>query len=609
MNEYIPITLASIGMMGMLCQWMAWTFKVPSILFLILLGMALGPFTGFLQPDEMFGDLLPPFVSFSVAIILFEGALTLKFHELEKTARVMTTLVSAGLVVTWLGSSFAAHYFLDYGWPFALLLGAIISVSGPTVILPIIRSVRPRPEVANILKWEGIVIDPIGAMLALLVFEYFNIQDHFILPIIGKLIVTGTFGAFILTGIVAFIMRHHVLPAHLMKVSILMLVITIFALCDMVQHDSGLLAVTLAGILLANKKDLALNELLDFKESISVILISCLFIILPARLELEPILAVLPGAGILLAFVTFVVRPVAVMLATVRTTLNWREKLFLSWIYPRGIVAASVASLFSIYISNGNPNFDRVDDLAPMVLLIIVGTVLLQSLTATPLASFLKINEKNREGVLVVGINTVTLALGKALKELNFPVLLVDSDWEKVRNARMEGLKTYLGNIMSEHADRNLDLFGIGRMIALSHQPSINILACMRFKNEFGANNVYSGRTTEEKEALERENLAQDFKPNYLFSEDLTLAKFSSLLSQGYKVSKTNITENFPYEEYKKIYGENSYPLFVVTPNQRLIPYQASKDFLPPKKDGAIISLVPPREDKEQKDATATPKD
>lgn len=587
---------------GIGCQILAWRLKLPAILFLLLTGFIAGPVTGAISPDDMFGDLLFPIVSLGVAVILFEGSLTLRFEDISKNANVVWRLVSIGMIITFAVAASAAYHLGQVTLPIALLFGAIVTVTGPTVIMPLLRSVRPTPEASNILRWEAIVIDPIGAIMAVLVFEYVTMDDMSELWLtLAKLFLSGVVIGVLCAGMLTYIVRKHLVPDFLMKVMILAYVIGVYTLCDFIQPESGLLAVTIMGIYMANRKGLYLEEILDFKESLSIIIISGLFILLAARMDINTVIQAEWSGMLVLLAIIFVARPLSVFFSTIGSRLNWRERAIISWIAPRGIIAAAIAPLFALKLEA--QNFEGADMLTSLVFIIIVGTVIIQSVTAGPLARLLRVAEPEPSGVLIVGANKLARAIGVALKEAEFNVLLADTNWDDVSEARMIGLKTFFGNVVSEHADRHMDLMGIGKMLAISKQPSINALAAMRYRREFGGNNIYVIKTEEERRTREKDHIAQGYTAPCLFSGHMTQAQITAMLVTGYEIRATQITENFTYEDFMQKYKDESLPLFAITKKHKLVPY-IEKINVTPEPGWTILSLLPAQDTKKKK-ATA----
>jgi NhaP-type Na+/H+ or K+/H+ antiporter len=353
MQADILISLAAIGILGIACQWLAWYVRLPSIMFLLVGGLIIGPVTGILNPDKLFAELLFPLVSLSVAVILFEGSLTLKIEEIKELRSVVRNLISIGTLITWIITALSTHLLLDFELSLAFLFGALVVVTGPTVIIPMLRTIRPNAKISNVLRWEGIVIDPLGALLAVLVFDFIITSQRenalgSILLIFGNIILIGSAIGALSALALGFVLKRHLVPEYLRNVLTLTLVFGVYALADVVEYESGLLAVTIMGMTLANMKDIDIDDILDFKESLSVLLISGLFIVLAARIDIRQLLDIGIPALLVLFSVMFIARPLAVFASTIGSDLDFRERLIISWIGPRGIVCAAVAALFAI---------------------------------------------------------------------------------------------------------------------------------------------------------------------------------------------------------------------------------------------------------------------
>jgi len=596
MNENIVLTLAGIGILALICQWFAWWVKLPAILFLLITGILVGPVLGLINPDAIFGDLLFPFVSLSVAVILFEGSLTLKFSEIKGLESVVRHMVSTGMLTTWAITTVASYYLLKIPLQLALLFGALTVVTGPTVIVPMLRTVRPTTHLSNILRWEGIVIDPIGALLAVLVFEFIILGSggaafgHTLWIFAGQLLTGFLFGA--LAGYVwGILLRRHWLPEFLHNVATLMMVFGVFALSNHIQSESGLLTVTVMGIWLANMKDVDVEGILDFKETLSLLLISGLFIILAARIDFTRVAELGWGALGVLLVMQFVARPVKILVATFGSSLNWRERFLLAWIAPRGIVAAAVAALFSLKLQQ--QGFAQASLLVPMTFIVIIGTVALQSSTARILAVWLGVAEPDPKGILIVGANPVARAIARALQKAGLQVQLADTNWSNVRAAIMDNLPTFYGNVVSEHADRRLDLVGIGRLLAVSNINEENALAAVRYRPEFGIANIYSLQITSEEEG--------DIKTgrprvgHIAFGDQVSYTKLSALLAEGAEIRSTRLTEEFDFDEYYKKYFR-AIPLFAISPRGKLQIYTADGE-IEPVAGWTLISMIKEKDD------------
>jgi len=560
--------LALIGFIGSVSQWFSWWIKIPSILMLLLSGFLLGPVLGVLNPNELFGDLLFPIVSLSVAVILFEGALTLNFREIKGQGSVVTKLVSVGMLVTWVIISVFTHYLIELDWLLSFLFGSLVVVTGPTVIVPMLRILKLNSNIANILKWEGIIIDPIGATLAVLIFGFIEsvnantggLIDIFLTFL--KIILTGGLVGLLGGYLLSFILKKHLLPEYLHNVFTLNLIFMVFVISNTFAHESGLLAVTLMGMLLANTKNLNISGILNFKESLTLLLISGLFIILAARIDLNSLLNLGWKAILLLLVIQFIARPLSVAFSTYNSSLNIREKAMLAWIAPRGIVAAAVSALFALQLEQ--QGIARAEELVNLTFFVIVGTVVFQSLTAKFIGSVLKVANPHANGILIVGGNSVAITIAEALNKEGFECLIIDSYWKNIQNARMKKIRTFYGNPVSEHADHNLDLIGYGKLLAISMNTELNYLAATRYRPEFGEANVFTLKNSETNGNEEKHVVSKKTRGLNLFGVDVSYKKLASLLSKNGVIKGTNITEEFSFEDYLKQYNNQVLPMFAI---------------------------------------------
>jgi len=598
--------LASISFAAIICQWVAWKVRLPAILFLLLTGIVAGPLLGVFDPQEVFGNLLLPFVSLSVAVILFEGSLSLKFEEIAGLQKVVRKLVTTGVLTTWFVTAIGVYFILDFSVEISLLFGAITVVTGPTVITPMLRTVRPNEKLANILKWEGIVIDPIGALLVVLVYEFIisstgaQAITHTALAF-GKIVTIGVILGFIGGQGLGMAIRDHWLPEFLHNVGVLSIVFAMYALSDLLQPESGLMTVTIMGIRLANMKNVPIEGIADFKESLSVFLISMLFIVLAADLEFEKLRLLGPGAFLIFLLIQFVARPLKIAVTTFGSELTWREKALLGWIAPRGIVAAAVSALFAIRLEEAG--YPEAESIVPLTFAVIIGTVALQSSTAGILARWLGVAEPFPKGYLIIGANSVARTIAKIITKNGYRALLADTNWENIKEARMEGFKTYFGNPISDHAERYLDLVGIGKMLALSPNPDLNIIATIHFRHEFGRKKVFSLlAATSENDSSEKHMVSSDLRGYVIFGETVTYSKLASLIAQDAEVKSTKLTETFTYKDYLNQYGKRATTLFALTPKGKLELFVEGHKMKPI--DGwTIISLIEPEPESKEKAA------
>ena len=511
------LELAGIIILGILAQWVAWRFKIPAILPLILIGLLVGPIAAeFLSEDGakwiepiwngekgLFpGEGLYYFVSLAISIILFEGGLTLKRSEIRNVGPVITKLITLGSAVTFFAAGILAHFVFDLSWEISFLFSGLIIVTGPTVITPILRNIPLKKDVSAVLKWEGILIDPIGALVAVLVFEFISVGGDSgftktALMEFGKIILFGTTFGFTFAHALAFAINKKLIPHYLLNVVSLSTVLLVFVESEIFAHESGLLAVVVMGMVLGNGKLENLKELLYFKESLSVLLISILFILLAANINIEDLeLLYSWKTGILFAAVVFLVRPLAVFLSTYNSNLKLNEKLFISWVGPRGIVAAGIASLFgSKLIKEG---VEGAEYITPLVFMIVLGTVLLNATTARLFAKIVGVFLTKSEGILIIGASKVSRLLGHYLENNGRHVVLIDSNLTNIKKAKELGLEAFDSNIYSETLADNIELNDVGYLMALTGNSDINKYAIDKFGEQFGENGSFRLVTKDE---------------------------------------------------------------------------------------------------------------
>ena len=594
MDNTILLSLAGIGVLGICCQWLAWWARLPAILFLLIVGILVGPVFNILDPDALFGKLLFPIVSLSVAVILFEGSLTLKFEDIRGHGKTVSNLITIGALITWLIIAYSTHYLIGFPFELAFLFGAVVIVTGPTVIIPMLKTVRPNAKIANVLRWEGIVIDPLGALLAVLVFNFIiSGQQHYSVSTIaitfGKIIFIGFSIGFISGWLLGQLLRKQLVPQYLRNVLTLISVCAIYVLSDTIEHESGLLAVTIMGMTMANMKDMDIDDVLAFKESLSLLLISGLFIILAARIEFYQFIQLgWPALGIL-AITMLVARPVSVFISAIGSDLSFNEKLLISWIGPRGIVAAAVSALFALRLENAG--FAEAGLIVPLTFSIIIGTVVIQSASAKFFAKILDVREPPPSGLLIIGAGNVARAIGKELQAQGFKVVLTDSTWENISLARMDGLETYYGNPISEHADRHLNLIGLGKVLAISGRSNLDTLACLKFKSEFGVKNVYELKSSREKHIDEKHIVSTRHRGYELFGENVAYGNLAYLLRNGAEIKSTQLSDEFTFEQYLEKYGERVTPLFAIDNKQHIQIFVANGK-MKPESGWTVIGMI-----------------
>jgi NhaP-type Na+/H+ or K+/H+ antiporter len=589
------IFVTSVLALGIVAQWLAWRFRLPAIVLLLAFGFAVRFVYG--PPNQFISNqLLLPLLSIAVGIILFEGGLNLRLRELRETGGVVLRLVTVGLVITGVLTAFGAHWILGFSVDMSALLGALLTVSGPTVILPLLRHVRPTRRIGSIVKWEGIVNDPIGAVSAALIFELIaygsngdltmeSLRLWSIALVIG--LGVGGFVAFCLIQV----LRHYLVPDFLQSPVVLTAVVVAFVVSNLIQAESGLITVTVLGVILANQRRVSLQHVMEFKEALGVLLLSMLFVVLASNVDVSwDVLKPIAWQCILfIAFLMLVVRPIAVFVSTFGAGLSWQERVLLAWLHPRGIVAAAVASLFALRLSN-SAFADEAPQFVLVVFLVIVATVTIYGLTLGPLALRLGLSRQNPQGVLFAGASQVVCDIALAIKSEGFQVLLVDTNHRKIAAARMAGLPVCFASISSEFVHDDTDLGEIGRLMAVTPNDEVNTLACLAFAEQFGRAGVY--------QLAAPESTSERYEPNTshrrgrtLFRKGVTFDVFQELWEKGAQVKRTLLSADFTYEDFRKRHGEKALVLFTVDEQGRL-KIRTADDETVPKAGHKVIALV-----------------
>ncbi len=596
MNNEMLVLLTVILVAGSFAQWLAWKLNLPSILLLLGGGLLLGPGTGVLDPDADFGKLLFPMVSLGVALILFEGGLTLKLKEFRESGGTILRLISVGALVCAVLTGLFAHWILGFSVELSALLGAILVITGPTVIGPMLRQIRPRGKVSYVVKWEGILNDPVGALAAVLVYEAFRtvgmgaaqmtILEGVLLTMAAS-VLTSVAGAFLLV----MAMRYRWLPDYLHVPITLAVVIASFTLSEAVQKESGLLSVTFLGILLANQRSFPVKHILEFKENLQVMLISGLFIVLGARVEVETLFQIGPASVLFLIAMIVVVRPATVLVSTWGSTLNWRERFFLMLMAPRGIVVTAIASLFTLrMIEDGR--VAEAETFFAEILFVIFGTVIFYGLTASFYARRFQISSANPNGLALVGAHPWARMLAVSVRDEGIPVVLIDSNESNVAAARAQGFQAYLGNIHSKEFLESIDFSEMGRALALTANAEVNAFAEIALSSFLGRSNVYhlTVGTTREREP----GASMESPGSVLFGESATYEVLEKRFYGG------QVVQRFRYDPEVGI-PETVIPLFCRQPNEQFRVFSSRSSFVP-KAGATILALgraedVPPMED------------
>ena len=571
------VTLAGIVILGIFAQWVAWRIKMPSILPLIVIGLMAGPLASLdfvfgeklLDPNELFkGKTLNYFVSLAVGIILFEGGLTLRLKEVKNVATTVRNLIIFQSIIALIGGALAVFYILGFSPKIALLFGALIIVTGPTVIAPILRNVQAEKKVSTILRWESIVIDPIGALIAVLMYEFIisgAAGTQFTLTALltfGKTILAGVFMGAFCAWLLYFLLKKNLVPNYLINVVSLALVFVAFVGSDLIAHEGGLLAVTLMGMIIANIKISQFHAILHFKESLTVLLVSILFIILSANIDIEQLQMLGWSSLIILAIVIYVLRPLSVFISSINSNLSFQQKIFISWIGPRGIVAAAIASIFAISILEQDVLTveERRDAelLIPLTFLIILGTVILQGTSAKFVAKKLGLIKRDGAGFTFLGAHEAARLIAKYLHDNDVNVTLIDTSHTNANEAKLMGLKVLERNIFNDEIMEDLEINDVGTFMGLTSNNEINISASRKFKKEFGSKNVYRLITRNE---IKFTSLV---RPKYiLFSPNADFYKLIELSRKYPEIKELPIKDASHLEKMLESFTDQNIPLFL----------------------------------------------
>lgn len=600
----IGVAISAIILLGIGAQWIAWRLRVPSILLLLVFGLLAGPGMRYffpnsplaINPDEIFGaDLLLALVGVSVGMILYEGGLTLKVREIRDNWRPVFMLVSVGALVTWGVGYISLKLIFGLSTPIATLMGAVLIVTGPTVIGPMLSHIRPSGASGKILKWEGIVIDPIGVGVAVLVFEAIVAQPGS--QDIGS--VARTVAITLIAGIgigaaAALILRELLnrfwVPDFLQNPVSLMLVVVTFTAANQVKAELGLLATTIMGIFLANQRKVSVHHILEFKENLRVLLISVLFVVLAARLRVEDLqnLDWLRVIGFL-AILIVIARPLGVFLSTIGSGLNTRERTFMCLLAPRGIVAAAGAAIFALGLeAAGVAGYESI---VPLTFSVIIGTVAFYGIAAPLGARWLGVADQNPQGVLFIGASMWVRTLAAAIKKRGFRVQIIDTNRANVRSALMAGLPAHHLNVLTMPDHTELDFQGIGRVFATTTNDEVNTLALQGFKAYFDSARLYrlSRKSMKKGESRPGESFGR-----VLFAEGLDNEELDHKIRHGWIIKSTTISSEFTYKNYKLLYGDAAIPLCTI--RESILTISTADAPISPSAGDTIISLVNPDE-------------
>jgi NhaP-type Na+/H+ or K+/H+ antiporter len=598
--ESQAITIATVGALGVGAQWVAWRTGWPAIVLMLAAGFVAGPVLGFIDPVEAFGDLLDPMIAVGVALILFEGGLSLDLRELRHSGKAVWRLATIGVLIGWALGALAGYYIAGLVWPVAILFGGILIVTGPTVVIPLLRQANIQTRPNSILKWEGIVNDPTGALCAVIAYEYFRRVNEFpnasvfdvVPPLILSAILAGLVG-YAAARIIAYLFPRGAIPEYLKVPVLVTVVIVVFVLTNQIEHEAGLVAVTVMGVTLANRDVSSMRSIHPFKENIAVLLVSGIFILLAASLEWEDLAYLQTSFRPLLFLLAllFLVRPITVILSLLGTDVPWNERLFVAWIAPRGIVLVAISGLFALRL--GDLGIEGGQLLTGLSFAVVVATVIAHGFTIDIAARLLGVKGTSRPGLLIVGSTPWTIALAKEMQTLKTPVMIVDPSWQRLSAARREGLPYYHGEILNEATEHTLDLTPYQVLVAATDNEAYNTLVCNEFAHEIGRDSVYQlGESADGEE--DKHSLPLSLRGRALFESGFGVEEVNQKQKQGWSFKRTKLSEEFDYDDAKDMLPDRATMLLIVRPEGRLrfFSHAARPE---PRAGDTIITFAPPK--------------
>ncbi len=593
--EYFALVIALVGVLGIGAQWVAWRSGLPAIVLMLVAGILAGPIFGVLDPHAAFGEMLEPMITIGVALILFEGGLNLEFKEFNKYGEGVWRLVLLGVPIGWLLGSLACYYVAGLVWPVAILFAGILVVTGPTVVLPLLRqsSVQQRP--AALLRWEAIVNDPIGALCGVVAYEYLRLSAggatliEVVPPMLLGALVAGGLGWAAAWAIAWSFPRGHI-PEFLKVPVLLVAVVGVFVVCNMIEHEAGLVAVTAMGVALANMNVSSLRSVHPFKQNIAVLLVSGIFVLLSASLDVEQLHQFEWRFGLFVLVLIFLVRPATVLLSLLFTRIPWNERLFVAWIAPRGIVLMAIGGLFALRLSDLGYGDGSI--LIGLSFAVVVVTIVAHGFTIGPIARWLGVLGTTKPGLLIVGSNDWTIALAKQMTALDTPVMIADTSWQRLAPARRDGLPTFHGEILNEASGPDLDLAPYKVLVAATENEAYNALVCNEFAATIGRDAVYQ-LGDDDQSAEDFRRLPASLRGRALFTAGFGIGDVQERQRQGWEFRKTRISDKFGADDARNALPDGAHQLLLLKRSGAMLFFTHASAPEPSAGD-TVVSYSPP---------------
>ncbi|NBI28121.1 cation:proton antiporter [Chengkuizengella marina] len=550
MEQFVLFGIVTLIALGITSQWLAWRFQLPAIVIMSIAGLLIGPFLGILNPEQALGDFYIPVISLAVALILFEGSSSLDIRELRGISKSVIRIVTIGAFLAWIGGSLAAHYIAGLQWETSFVIGGLFIVTGPTVIIPLLRQAKLKPRTAAVLKWEGIIVDPFGALVALFAYQIVKVitNDAIGISYIFSFFLGAIFAAllgYIFALTISMMIEKGKIPEYLKTPIILSFVLLCFGISEMMMHETGLLAVTVMGLTIArlSKYISALGDIRHFNEDISVLLTSTIFIMLTASLPMSTIKEIfsLPIISFIVIML-FLVRPASIWISTIGTELSLAEKTLIGWIAPRGIVALTVSGYFaSILTEDGYYSDAKIFTTITFALVIV--TVCAHGFSIGFLSRKLGLANKHSPGVLLVGSSKFSIELAVFFKEKGIPTLIVDRVFDHIIEAKSRDVDTYYGEILSKNTQFNVDMNSYEYILALDDSVPYNALIHNMYLPIFGHQNCLALTINTEEHVMEQ-LYSPAIKSYLLFGEKESYQELNRKIESGYTFKNIEMKEN-----------------------------------------------------------------